>query len=52
MDTNYKYHRATVREPVSFIGVGLHTGQLTTVCLKSSINEKGIYFVRTDVALG
>lgn len=52
MDTNYKYHRATVREPVSLIGVGLHTGKLTTVCLKPSIDEKGIYFVRTDVPPG
>jgi len=52
MDINYKYHRTTVREPVSFIGVGLHTGQLTTVSLKPSIDVKGIYFVRTDAPLG
>jgi len=52
MDTNYKYHRTTVREPVSFIGIGLHTGQLTTVSLKPSIDAKGIYFVRTDVPTG
>jgi len=52
MDTNYKYHRTTVREPVSFIGIGLHTGQLTTVSLKPSVDEKGIYFVRTDVPAG
>ena len=44
----YKYHRATVREPISFIGVGLHTGKLTTMSLKPSVDKKGIYFVRTD----
>jgi len=52
MESNYKYHRTTVREPVSFIGIGLHTGQLTTVSLKPSIDPRGIYFVRTDVAAG
>jgi len=52
MDISYKYHRTTVREPVSFIGVGLHTGQLTTVCLKPSVDKKGIFFVRTDVPAG
>ncbi len=52
MDTNYTYHRATVREPVSLIGIGLHTGQLTTVSLKPSVDKRGIYFVRTDVPQG
>jgi len=52
MEPNYKYHKTTVREPVSFIGVGLHTGKLTSVSLKPSIDEKGIYFVRTDVQPG
>ncbi len=52
METNYKYHRTTVREPVSFIGIGLHTGQLTTVSLKPSVDKRGIYFVRTDVGHG
>jgi len=52
MDTTYKYNRATVRKPVSFIGIGLHTGKLTTVSLKPSIDQRGIYFVRTDAAPG
>lgn len=52
MDATYKYHRATVRESVSFIGVGMHTGKLTTVSLKPSIDTKGIYFVRTDAQPG
>ncbi len=50
MSARYQYHRATLRKAVSFIGVGLHTGQLTTVTLKPSVDSKGIYFVRTDVA--
>ena len=52
MDTIYKYNRATVRNPVSFIGIGLHTGKLTTVSLKPSIDQRGIYFVRTDANPG
>ncbi|RDH85275.1 MAG: UDP-3-O-[3-hydroxymyristoyl] N-acetylglucosamine deacetylase [endosymbiont of Galathealinum brachiosum] len=52
MDTIYKYNRSTVRKPVSFIGIGLHTGKLTTVSLKPSIDERGIYFVRTDAHPG
>lgn len=52
METKYKYHRVTVREPVSFIGVGLHTGKLAKITLKPSIDQRGIFFVRTDVTPG
>ena len=52
MDAMYKYNRATVREPVSFFGIGLHTGELTKVSLKPSIDQRGIYFVRTDAHPG
>lgn len=52
MNTTYKYNRATIRKPVSFIGIGLHTGKLTTVSLKPSIDQRGIYFVRTDAHPG
>ncbi len=49
MNNQYKYHRATLRETVSFIGVGLHTGQLSKVSLKPCVDKRGIYFVRTDI---
>ena len=52
METKYKYYRVTVGEPVSFIGVGLHTGKVSKVSLKPSIDQRGIYFVRTDVNQG
>jgi len=52
MNNRYKYHRATLRESVSFIGVGLHTGITTRLTLKPSIDARGIYFVRTDLPAG
>lgn len=52
MQTHYKYNRATIREPVSFIGVGLHTGKTTQVTLKPSVDARGIYFFRKDVSPG
>jgi len=52
MTTHYKYNRATIREAVSFIGVGLHTGKTAQVTLKPSVDARGIYFVRKDVNAG
>jgi UDP-3-O-[3-hydroxymyristoyl] N-acetylglucosamine deacetylase len=52
MEKKYEYYRVTVGEPVSFIGVGLHTGKLAKVSLKPSVDQRGIYFVRTDAAPG
>lgn len=52
METHYKYKRATIRESVSFIGVGLHTGRTTQITLKPSVDKRGIYFVRKDVSPG
>ena len=52
MDTRYKYLRTTVRETVTFIGVGLHSGKLAKVSLIPSVDKRGIYFVRTDANPG
>jgi len=52
MNTQYRYNRSTLRDSVSFIGVGLHTGRTTKITLKPSVDKRGIYFVRKDVAPG
>ena len=52
MEAKYKYLRATVREPISFIGVGLHSGKIAKVNLIPSVDKRGIYFVRTDAHPG
>ena len=52
MKNKYKYHRATLHETVSFIGVGMHSGKITKVNLKPSVDKRGIFFVRTDVQPG
>ena len=39
----------TIAEAVSFNGIGLHTGNLTTVTFKPAPADTGIVFYRTDV---
>ncbi len=39
----------TIAEPVSFSGIGLHTGNLTTVTFKPAAQDSGITFYRTDL---
>ncbi|MBI2421627.1 MAG: UDP-3-O-[3-hydroxymyristoyl] N-acetylglucosamine deacetylase [Candidatus Hydrogenedentes bacterium] len=39
----------TIKEPVSFSGIGLHTGSLTTVTFKPAKENAGITFYRTDL---
>ena len=39
----------TISEPVSFSGVGLHTGSLTTVTFKPAAPDTGIVFYRVDL---
>lgn len=52
METKHKHYRATVGVSFSFVGVGLHTGNLIRVSFKANIHQDGIYFVRTDVSPG
>jgi len=39
----------TIRKPVSFSGIGLHTGSLTTVTFKPAPENAGITFFRVDL---
>ena len=52
MENVYKYHQKTIRHPVSFVGVGLHTGIISKLTLKPSVDDRGIYFIRSDVKTG
>lgn len=52
MATKHKHHRATVGDSFSFIGVGLHTGNIARLSLKTDTDQGGIYFVRTDASPG
>ena len=42
-------NQRTIAEPVSLSGVGLHTGNKTTITFKPSEANTGVRFVRTDV---
>ncbi|MFV2055317.1 MAG: UDP-3-O-acyl-N-acetylglucosamine deacetylase [Thiohalomonadales bacterium] len=50
MDKIHEYKKTTIRESISFVGVGLHTGKVARVTIKPSVDSRGIFFVRTDVA--
>lgn len=39
----------TIRREVSFSGIGLHSGSLTTVCFKPAPPDTGIVFIRVDL---
>ena len=39
----------TIAEPAAFSGIGLHTGNLTTVTFKPAPPDSGVTFYRTDV---
>jgi len=42
--------QTTLRAPVTFTGVGVHSGAAATICLKPSSANSGIVFLRTGVA--
>ena len=42
-------NQKTIKEKISFSGVGLHSGQLIKVCIKPSDPDTGIVFQRTDL---
>ena len=46
---NVMSKQMTIAEPVSFSGIGLHTGNLTTLTFKPAPADKGITFYRTDL---
>jgi UDP-3-O-[3-hydroxymyristoyl] N-acetylglucosamine deacetylase len=42
-------NQKTIKDPVTFQGVGLHSGKLVNLCLKSSEPDTGIIFKRVDL---
>ncbi|MCB5224066.1 MAG: bifunctional UDP-3-O-[3-hydroxymyristoyl] N-acetylglucosamine deacetylase/3-hydroxyacyl-ACP dehydratase [Candidatus Cloacimonadaceae bacterium] len=42
-------NKHTIQKPVSFTGIGLHTGEAATVHFKPALEDEGIIFVRTDL---
>ncbi len=44
-----KEMQRTIREPVSFSGIGLHTGNLSTITFHPAPEDYGYRFVRTDL---
>ncbi len=43
-------NQRTISKEVSFSGVGLHSGSLTTVTFKPAPPDTGIIFIRNDMA--
>jgi UDP-3-O-[3-hydroxymyristoyl] N-acetylglucosamine deacetylase / 3-hydroxyacyl-[acyl-carrier-protein] dehydratase len=42
-------HQCTIEEPVSYSGIGLHTGARSTLTFRPAPENHGIRFVRTDL---
>ena len=42
-------NQKTIKSPVSFKGIGLHSGKIVNLCLKSSEPDTGIIFKRVDL---
>ena len=38
----------TIRKPVTYVGVGLHTGKAASICVKPAPENSGINFLRKD----
>ncbi|MEE9427925.1 MAG: UDP-3-O-acyl-N-acetylglucosamine deacetylase [Paracoccaceae bacterium] len=44
--------QTTIKSPISFRGIGLHTGNRVTLTIHPASAEYGIWFRRTDIELG
>ncbi len=44
--------QTTIKSPISFSGYGLHSGHRASVTIRPASAEHGIWFARTDIALG
>ena len=42
-------NQKTINSPITFSGVGLHSGKISNVCLKPSEPNTGIIFKRIDL---
>ncbi|MBW6515872.1 MAG: bifunctional UDP-3-O-[3-hydroxymyristoyl] N-acetylglucosamine deacetylase/3-hydroxyacyl-ACP dehydratase [Candidatus Cloacimonetes bacterium] len=46
---NEKEMKKTIRESISYTGIGLHSGEICTVVFKPAKDDEGIVFIRTDL---
>lgn len=44
--------QTTVKSPITFVGAGLHSGETARLTIRPASAEHGIWFKRTDIALG
>lgn len=44
--------QTTIKSPISFSGYGLHSGERATLTIRPASAEHGIWFARTDIAVG
>lgn len=49
MSESQAVYQHTIKQPVSFVGIGLHTGKKTTLTIKPLFDQGGIFFKRTDI---
>ena len=42
-------YKNTIRTPVSYTGIGLHTGEISTITFKPARKDEGIVFIRIDL---
>ena len=42
-------NQKTIKSPINFRGIGLHSGKMSNICLKPSSPNSGIIFKRTDL---
>ena len=50
--TQYDLNQKTLRRSISFVGIGLHTGERARITIKPSMDSSGIFFLRKDVKPG
>ena len=48
--TFFKQKQKTIKNEISFSGIGLHSGKKSQVTIKQSEVNSGINFLRTDVS--
>lgn len=42
-------HKHTIKTEVTYTGIGLHSGEISTICFKPAGPDEGIVFIRTDL---
>jgi UDP-3-O-[3-hydroxymyristoyl] N-acetylglucosamine deacetylase len=48
----FELTQTTLREPISFVGIGLHSGSKVSMTLRPAAENSGVVFVRKDAPLG